>query len=89
MHHHISTQSASDVEPIAIDGSVWLAIATGMCVCTRADVILICTVYTLTGSMGVSLFQWSSNMELFVFNSNLSSANAIRVESIPGTGNIY
>lgn len=54
-------------------------------VCTRADVILH---IPLTGSMGVSLFQWSSDMELFVFNSNLSSSNAIRVESIPGTSNI-
>lgn len=58
-----------------------------MCVPELMEYMILIFTVPLTGYMGVSLFQWSSDMDLFVFNSNLSSANAIRVESVPGTSN--
>ena len=36
----------------------------------------------------MSLFQWSAENGVFVFNSTLSSGSAIRVENVPDTGKI-
>ena len=34
LDHHVATQGASDVEPIALHGTVWLTIATGLYIYT-------------------------------------------------------
>ena len=70
MHHHISTQSASDVEPITIDGSVWLTIATGMCTCvyqSQCNTHLHCIYH----SQALWEFPYSSGLQTWSYLSSI------------------
>ena len=84
LDHHLDTQQATDVEATYIAGTVLLAVATG----TLSHSLHTTTPHeaVFTGSSGVSIFQWSPDVGLFVFNTTLSSAGALRVESVPSTG---
>ena len=79
------------MEPVDIDGTLWLAVATGPPQYPTTNPIKISNhspslSLSLSGSSGVSLFQWSYDAERFVFNSTLGSGTALRVENIPETG---
>lgn len=76
------------MEAVSIDGNMFLSIASGILLVVHilihtADYI---NTALLTASLGVSLLHWSSDEGIFVYNSSLSSASAIRVENVPTTG---
>ena len=88
LDHHIDTQQASDIETINVNGSIWLAV-TGKSATTEwfiHHVALAVLVNIHTGTSGVSLFQWSSQLGMFVPNITIGSPGAFQVEGVPYSG---